>query len=324
MIRKIVFDWRIKFLLEKIVSFLPFGLDYKLYSYFGHKFIDVGTADTDERIEKGLQNLELIREKKNFEYQNKTVLELGTGLQGVDILLFYTLGCRKIITLDHIIHLRKDLMIIAINSLRKRIEDISKRFDQHINSLKERMERVKIDGSLDDLLSSCNIFAYDGIVPNLDDIGHKSVDFFYSESCLQRIPFRNLKKIFEVLPSILSDTAVSFHRIDCKDFNSIYFKNLWDLNYLKYSDFLWSLMTTEKFNNQNRLREYEFISLLESAGLNTLYVESGRREKDVEKLKNFPLAKRFQGIKLEEIAIAYSKVISTKAPVIEQIRKMNA
>jgi hypothetical protein len=324
MIKKIVFDWRIKLLLEKIVSFFPFGLDYKLYSYFGHKFIDVAVPSTDERIEKGIKNLELIKEQTKIEYQKKHVLELGTGLQGVDILLFYILGCSKIITLDHIMHLRKDLMTLAVDSLKKRLGDISKRFNQNVIALKERIGRIKTDGSLNDLLSSCKIFAYNGVVPKLENIGNKSVDIFYSESCLQRIPMQNLNKIFEVLPLILSENAISFHRIDSNDFNSMYFKNLWRLNYLKYSDFIWSIMTAEKFNSQNRLRENQFISLLESAGLNTLYVESGRREKDIEKLENFPLAKRFQGIELEEIAIAHSKVISTKAPVKKVIRKLDA
>ena len=93
--------------------------------------------------------------------------------------------------------------------------------------------------------------------------------------------------------------------------NSIYFKKLWGLNYLKYSNFAWSLITSEKFNNQNRLRECEFLKLIESAGLNTIYIESLLRKDDIKKLKNFPLSKRFRKFTVEEVAVIASKIISS-------------
>jgi len=67
MIRKIVFDWRVKLFLEKMVSFIPLGYDYKLYSYFGHKFLHIKNSNPTQRIEKGLANLELIKKNNGFQ-----------------------------------------------------------------------------------------------------------------------------------------------------------------------------------------------------------------------------------------------------------------
>lgn len=321
MIRKMAFDWRIKLFLEKMVSVLPFGYDYNLYSYFGHKFLKIKNYDPAPRIEKGLQNLELIRKITGFKCEDAIILELGTGLSGVDILLFYMLGAHRIITLDHKIHLKKELMVSVIRCLYEKLDDVGIRFDQDVEKLQYRLDSIKTNGSLEDLLASCNIFAYSGIIPNIDIVGDNSVDLLYSESCLQRIPTPNLEKIFEILPALICETAISFNRTDTKDFNSIYFKRLWGLDYLRYNDLTWSLMTAEKFNNQNRLRECEFIRLLESAGLNTLYVESFVKPEDVEKLKSFRVAKRFEGIPLEELAIVASKIISVKPYVKEPIHK---
>jgi len=119
-------------------------------------------------------------------------------LHGIDILLFYILGAEKIITLDHEIHLKKELMISAIRCLSEILENIRIRFDQDIERLRYRLNRIKVNGSLEDLLGSCNIFAYNGIIPDISVIAANSVDLVYSESCLQRIPTHNLQKIFRI------------------------------------------------------------------------------------------------------------------------------
>jgi len=123
---------------------------------------------------------------------------------------------------------------------------------------------------------------------------------------------------------LLSETAVSFHSIDCNDINSAKSRNpnLWPLNYLKYNDFWWNLICSEKFNSQNRLREFEFINLLESIGLKTLYVESDTHKGDIERLREFPLAKRFQKMPLESLAVSHSKVCSTKSYISDTRREI--
>jgi len=69
-----VFDWRLKLFLEKIVSFIPFGLDYKIYLFFGPKFLDINNYHPKPRIEKGLDNLELLKKYSNFSYEKSTAL----------------------------------------------------------------------------------------------------------------------------------------------------------------------------------------------------------------------------------------------------------
>ena len=125
--------------------------------------------------------------------------------------------------------------------------------------------------------------------------------------------------IFQILPKITSTKAISFHRLDTNDFNSMYFDNLWCLRYLKYSDFIWSLMTAEKYNNQNRLREFEFIKIFENAGFNTLYIESKVSKKDIDKLSKIKLLKKYSKIPKKELAITQSKIISTRKNVSNSI-----
>jgi hypothetical protein len=314
-------DWRVKMLGEKICSILPLG--YKLASAARNKMVGM-QLDYEERIDKCLDNVAMMRALTGFDLENKTVLEVGTGRHGVDCIVYYTLGAKSICTFDHVLHLEKDVMASAVEPLRSKLDDMSEKLDLDKDRMAGRLNDIKTDGTLADLLTSCkvNYFKYPihsaGLEPG-------SVDLFFSESVLQRIPTNKLKQVIATAGGLLSKTGISFHRIDCKDINSQerhYGAGLWTLHYLKYSDFVWNLMCSKKFNSQNRLREIEFIQLLEAAGLNTMYVESLRRAEDVERLREFPLAKRFRGMPVEEVAVVCSKVVSVKSKIPGKERKI--
>jgi hypothetical protein len=314
-------DWRVKMLGEKICSFLPYG--YRLASAARNRMIDMN-LNYVERIDKGLDNVSMIRTLTGFDFENSRVLEVGSGRHGVDCLLFYLMGAGAIYTFDHVLHLEKDIMAGALKPLREKLGDIARTLDVDAGLLEERIGKVKTDGTLWELLRSCNVryFRYPIRSANLEP---GSVDLFYSESVFQRIPAEQLKDVIATVGGLLSGRGVSFHRIDCNDINSQvrhYDAGLWQFEYLKYSDFTWNLMCSKKFNSQNRLREIEFIELLEGAGMNTLYVESLRKQRDVDRLREFKPAKRFRDIPPEELAVGCSKVLSTRAAVPEKTRKI--
>jgi hypothetical protein len=314
-------DWRVKLLGEKICSFLPFG--YKLASTARNKLVNT-EVDCLERIDKGLDNLAMIRKLTGFDPENKRILEVGTGRHGIDCLIFYVLGAEAIYTFDHVLHLEKDIMASAIEPLLGRLDDISAEFEVDKSKMVTRIEDIVTDGSLEDMLSSCNTMYFKYPIHEAG-LNPESIDLFFSESVLQRIPIDHLKQVIETLSELLSSTGISFHRIDCKDINSqdrFYDSGLWALHYLKFSDFVWNLICSERLNSQNRLREFEFIDLLESAGVKTVYVESLRKKEDLERLRDFPLFKRFKEMPLEEVAVRCSKIVSTKSNVSDFKRKI--
>ncbi len=84
-----VMDWKVKLIGEKICSFMPFG--YKLASTARNKLVNT-EVDCLERIDKGLDNLAMIRKLTGFDPENKKILEVGTGRHGIDCLILYVLG----------------------------------------------------------------------------------------------------------------------------------------------------------------------------------------------------------------------------------------
>lgn len=314
-------DWRVKMLGEKICSILPFG--YKLASAARSRMLNM-ELDYGERIDKCLDNVAMMRALTDFDFQGKTILEVGTGRHGVDCLVFYMLGAKSIHTFDHVLHLEKDVMVSAIEPLGRMLGDISATLGVDKEEMAGRLYRIKTEGTRADLLDSCNV-EYHRYPIDEARLEPGSVDLFFSESVLQRIPTGQLKREIDTVGGLISSEGISFHRIDCKDINSQerhYDAGLWTLHYLKYSDVAWRLMSSPKFNSQNRLREFEFIELLEGAGLNTLHVESLRRPEDVEMLREFPLARRFREMPLEEVAVVCAKILSVKTEVPESRRKI--
>jgi hypothetical protein len=81
---------------------------------------------------------------------------------------------------------------------------------------------------------------------------------------------------------------------------------------LKYPDWYFDTIISGRFNSQNRLRESDFIELLESSGVGLLWKESVIHEEDLERMRSFKVAKRFRGKSLEDLATARSTLIGRK------------
>ena len=99
-------------------------------------------VDCLERIDKGLDNLAMIRKLTGFDPENKRILEVGTGRHGIDCLIFYVLGAEAISTFDHVLHLEKDIMASAIEPLLGRLDDISAKFEVDKGEMVKRIEEI--------------------------------------------------------------------------------------------------------------------------------------------------------------------------------------
>jgi len=88
-------NWKVILFGEKVCSLLPFG--YELVEFLKSKLTDT-KFDYSKRIDYSLDNLALLRKIANFDIQNKTILEIGTGWHGIDLLIFYVLGAKAIYT----------------------------------------------------------------------------------------------------------------------------------------------------------------------------------------------------------------------------------
>jgi hypothetical protein len=311
-------DWRLKVAVQNVLGALPGCLGFKaneacvrlLRGY-------VDKTDTEKRTAKGIANLALIQQETEVSFNDMTVLEVGTGWHGIDLVLFSLVGARHIHTVDHHRHL-------TLQSLQRHTPGILspqylKRLSELAPDVRQRAAALKWKewGTLDEALRDLRVTLWISwsCLTNHFDIPPGSIDLFYSDSVLHRIPEKDLALLLkDVGERLMHPGGVCFHRTDQCDINSQPHidPSLWRLAYLKYPDWYFETIISGRFNSQNRLRESDFIELLEAAGVRIVWKESVLHEEDLERMRSFKVAARFRGRSLEDLATVRSTLIGRK------------
>jgi hypothetical protein len=99
-------DWRVKVAAQNALGLLPGTLGFKANEAsvrFLRGYVD--RTDSHKRTEKGISNLALIQRETGASFDGATILEVGTGWHGIDLVLFKLAGARQIYTVDQYRHL---------------------------------------------------------------------------------------------------------------------------------------------------------------------------------------------------------------------------
>lgn len=311
-------DWRVKVAAQNALGLLPGTLGFKANEAcvrFLRGYVD--RTDTKKRTEKGISNLALIQRETGISFIDATILEVGTGWHGIDPVLFSLVGARHIYTVDQHRHL-------TLQSVRSHTREIlSPRVLERLSELApgvtERAEALDWQkwATLDEALRDLNVsvLVSRSCLTNHLNMPPGSIDIFYSDSVLHRIPEADLALLLkDVGERLMRPGAVCFHRTDQCDINSQSHvdPSLWRLAYLKYPDWFFDRIISGRLNSQNRLRESDFIELLESSGVRILFKESVIHQEDLERMKTLRVAHRFRGKSLEDLATVRSTLIGRK------------
>jgi hypothetical protein len=315
---ELVHDWRVKVAVQNVLGALPGSLGFRaneacvrlLRGY-------VDRTDTEKRTAKGIANLALIQRETGVSFNDMTVLEVGTGWHGIDLVLFNLVGARHIHTVDHHRHLTLQSLqmhtpgILSPQNL-ELLSELAPGVRQRAAALKWE-KWVTLDEALRDL--RVTLWISPSCLTDRLAIPPQSIDIFYSDSVLHRIPEKDLALLMkDVGERLIRPGGVCFHRTDQCDINSQSHidPSLWQLAYLKYPDWYFDTIISGRFNSQNRLRESDFIEHLESSGVRIVWKESVLHEEDLERMRSFKVAKRFRGRSLEDLATVRSTLIGRK------------
>ena len=316
-------DWRVKVAVQNLVSLLPrpiaFELNERLVRVVAGTVRERGLGTS--RVLKGLANIRLVQEHAAFRFANARVLEVGTGWHGIDLMLFSLLGASRITTIDHAPHLslenlRAHVDLVAAEECRAAFEEAGV-VPERLSALIEAARSARTLAEFLEFLKVRYLTVQSSEYDRLPlDAG--SVDFFYSESVLQRIPERHLGALLKRARELMSPSAVFFHRTDQKDINAQDHldSTRWHLAYLSYSGFVFNTFLSSKLNSQNRLRESDFLDLFNGAGLKVAYVESTVRSSDMERMRGFQVDHRFRGKALEDLCTIATKFLGQRGDAV--------
>jgi hypothetical protein len=201
------------------------------------------------------------------------VVEQGTGWYGLDPVLFYLGGATRIDTYDTSPWLNRDLFLGSVRSCLANLDDLRSWIDVDAEIVLERSESLREllakeeSKPLFDLLRMVNTNYVCTRSMNRPELPEGGVDFFYTDSVLQRMELADLHALLTEVHRFLREGGTNYHVVDCKDFHAIANATIPECWYLTISDGLYNAMTSKYVNYQNRLRMPEFLRIFKEAGL---------------------------------------------------------
>ena len=283
--------WQFQLATGLVKAALPFQDEFRRLARKMRPY-KANPGNTSHALEQGLRQIRLLGDAgANL---SGTVLELGTGWLPVVPLLFYLAGADRLLLTD--IHRLMDER--TVEEAKRVLREHAARVAAGLG-LAESLVRARLDRP----------FPYDYLVPwNPRDLTDASVDVVISRTVLEHIPVDVLESYIPEFARILRPGGMMCHLIDNSDHWQHHDKNLSRLHFLKYEDDLfWRALCVRRY--QNRLRHSEYMSLFERHGFTPLFVEGEPDARSLDDLKSLPLASRFRGRDMADLAILTSTVV---------------
>ncbi len=265
-------NWKLKALIQNIVNLLPNTLSQSSYYHIQRKYGGLKKANPESRFVAAIEIKKLV-ELSERKYEGK-VYELGTGRRLNIPIANYLMGIDETVTVDLNNYLKEELVKEDINFILKNLDKVKSIFGEHLKQerwllLLSFLKNTPL-WSLIDLMKFCNII----YLPNQDaaTINYPKNYFDYSTSftVLEHIPSDEIIKIFDKMVDVVSDQGLLIHCIDYSDHFEHSDTNISSINFLKYSNFFWSIVADNKFMYMNRMRFDDFDCLFKNNGIHVL------------------------------------------------------
>ncbi len=298
-------DWRLRLVGEKILDFIPYS--HKIHQLFEES----GTKECldsirGEYVQRKLEHWRYLYENVPINLKDKKVVEIGTGWSGIDLFFFHLLGAAEVHTVDILPHLNlRDChaSLEGLETVADEIENFS-----GISNIRGLLKRIPMN-SLSDCLKYLNVHYHVGKELSDLKLEKESIDLFYSYSSLGHVPLPQLRRTFATAKNIVKKEGILCNNVR---FIDIFYPRDGcsnPLGYLSYSEWLWEIMQSRKFNYQNRIRHVEFLNLMKESGFE-LIKEKTVPVEDAETFINLvKLDKRFTSIEVEDFKIAFAAMI---------------
>jgi len=268
---------------------------------------------TDETVDQGLlaDGLQMIHELRSvgLNIERSVIFEVGSGWHPVIPLLFHLAGARRVKMTDQVSLMDASLVASAatfIERNRGRLEACQ------IDLPVEWASTIKADSqSLESMLAALRI-DYDASF-EFSKLADGSIDVLVSRAVLEHIRPGILISLFAEFRRVLKPDGYMCHVIDNTDHYAHTDKSINYVNFLRFEDWEWRLLTINPFAYTNRLRHSDYRRLLVSAGFRIIR-ESTRVDKtSLASLGSMRLAEKFRNKELEDLATATSLFVSTPA-----------
>jgi SAM-dependent methyltransferase len=237
------------------------------------------------------------------------IVEVGTGWMPVVPLLFSVAGAASVYTCDH-------LRLVTWPEWRSVVDALWHEFDTmawmgwETSSARERLAAIRAASSLDDALQVARI-RYDAPADATAlPLGDGTADVHYSYSVVENMPVPVVHASLAEARRVLAPGGWLSMVVGCSDPCRSFDPRLSRVNYLRYPDWYWNALTTNRFSFNNRMREPEFLGAIVAAGGTVLSVASSVHRPDIERVRGMNLPERFARFHADELAVHKSEILA--------------
>lgn len=278
-------NWAFKIATKIALSRLPLSYDwFRWLGIFRHG--SMNKSDYAQSV--FFRHMERVGGAEAF--SGKTCLELGPGDSLASAILAHAMGATKIYLVD------VGNFVEADAGLYHEIVDDLERRGFPVSDLKG------VSG-VDDLLERTGaIYLTDGLA-SLRTIPSNSVDVIWSHAVLEHIRVHEVTDVLSEMRRIMSTSGIMSHRIDYKDHLG------GSLNNLRFSSKFWEAESIARSGfYTNRIRNSEFLDLIERAGFSFKTVEPVLWDKIP--ISRGKMAKQFRSLSDEDLRTKNVDVIA--------------
>lgn len=256
-------NWKLKSTIQNAISLLPSDFSYASYFWVQKKFGGFKNLNPTRWIKGGIETWEKI-EKYDIDPRDKIFFEVGTGRMALMPLCFWLMGAKRTITVDLNPYLKAELILQSLTFIRRHQTEIVELFGGRL--IAERLEKVltyaeKGNFDLNSYLSLCNITYIAPGDASAIDISENSIDIHTSYQVFEHIPSNILEKILIEGSRISKPDAIFAHKIDYTDHFSHSDTNISAINFLRYSEKVWSRLAGNRYMYMNRLRHDDYVAI---------------------------------------------------------------
>lgn len=311
--------WRLKMILQFILAYTPWGLE------LNHMLQRAkGSHSVDRMRVRSLMLARKIRSIEDYKrIQGSRIMDIGTGWTGVNLVLFHVFGAREIYTFDKYPHLKFDLVLRVVEGLRHDQEELAKIGGLPVNTVARRLDGLAASASLQDLLDKTCIRYAAPADATSTDIDPGSVDIVFTYHVFEHVPRKVVHGFVEESVRILTDSGIAFHAIGLGDHSRYASKSVSPVRFLKYPEWIFRLLVKNRISYHNRMRERDFLEILEEHTVEVLSVNHETHPQDtnnatppdiVEHIRKLgTLDSQFARFTPEELAVCYTEIVYAKS-----------
>jgi hypothetical protein len=158
-------------------------------------------------------------------------------------------------------------------------------------------------------------FDFQYLVPwDANQIPAHSVHIILSRAVFEHIPPKDLENIVENCDRILRLDGAMCHIIDNSDHWQHRDNRISRVNFLRYEDgWFWRIASANTQHYQNRWRHSDYLALFRRNGWEAVFQEGEPDAQSLKDLSSLPLARRFRGCDLRDLAVLLSTFVLKRA-----------